>query len=171
MAALGRIAKADTQVSVLFVLRDLHPFLRSPTTEKNAPIVRELRNLTRELKRSRKTVFITSHTLELPEELRQEVTVIDFPLPSVPEINYLIQQLVVPEKLQVSGLAREQLVKACQGLSRTRISKVLALALAAKQQVNESDINGVLSEKKQAIRQTGILEFFTPKNRSKELAD
>ena len=162
MAALGRIAKTDSQVSVLFVLRDLHPFLKNPSTQQNAPIVRELRNLARELKRSRQTLFLTSHTLELPEELLQEVTVIDFPLPSVPEIDYLIEQLVVPEKLHVSGGAREQLVKACQGLSRTRISRVLALALAAKQQVNESDIDGVLSEKKQAIRQTGILEFFTP---------
>lgn len=131
--------------------------------------MRELRNLARELKRSRKTLFLTSHTLELPEELLQEVTVVDFPLPSVPEINYLIQQLVVPEKLLVSGLAREQLVKACQGLSRTRISRVLALALAAKQQVNESDIDGVLSEKKQAIRQTGILEFFIPQESLKRV--
>ncbi len=169
MGALMRIAKADEQESTLFVLRDLHPFLKNPTTEKSAPIVRELRNLTRELKRSRKTLILTSHTLDLPEELLQEVTVIDFPLPNPPEIDYLIKQLVVPEKLQVSGLAREQLVKACQGLSRTRIQRVLAKALAAKQQVNESDIDGVLEEKKQTIRQTGILEFFTPKESLKRV--
>ncbi|MDJ0737935.1 MAG: AAA family ATPase [Nostocaceae cyanobacterium] len=162
MAALLRIGKADVKESTLFVLRDLHPFLRSPTTDRNAPIIRELRNLTRELKRTRKTVIITSHTLELPPELQEEVTVVDFPLPAVEEIDYLIQQLVVPEKLQVSGLGREQLVKACQGLSRTRIQRVLAKALAAKAQVNESDIDGVLDQKKQTIRQTGILEFFTP---------
>ncbi len=169
MAALGRIAKTDSQVSVMFVLRDLHPFLKNPILEKNAPIVRELRNLTRELKKTRKTLFLTSHTLTIPDELLPEVTVFDFPLPNVEEINYLIEQLVVPEKLLVSGLAREQLAKACQGLSRTRISRVLALALAAKQQVNESDIDGVLAEKKQAIRQTGILEFFTPQESLKRV--
>jgi SpoVK/Ycf46/Vps4 family AAA+-type ATPase len=162
MAALGRIAKADTQTATIFVLRDLHPFIKNPTTEKSAPIVRELRNLTRELKRARKTIVVTTHTLDIPDELQQELTVVDFPLPSVPEINYLIEQLVVPDKLNIDGLAREQLVKACQGLSRTRISRVLAKALAAKQQVNETDIDGVLEEKKQAVRQTGILEFFTP---------
>ena len=162
MAALSRIGKTDAQKSVMFVLRDLHPYIKNPTTEKSAPIMRELRNLARELKRSRKSIIITSHTLELPAELQEEVTVIDFPLPDVPEINYLIEQLVVPEKLKLAGLAREQLVKACQGLSRTRIQRVLAKALAAKQQVNESDISGVLAEKKQTIRQTGILEFFTP---------
>lgn len=169
MAALLRIAKVDAQSPVMFIMRDLHPFLPSPTTEKSAPIVRELKNLTRELKRSRKTLIITSHTLQLPTELHEEVTVIDFPLPNTAEIDYVIQQLVVPEKLQVSGLAQEQLVKACQGLSRTRIGRVLAKALAAKQQVNESDIGGVLEEKKQTIRQTGILEFFTPQESLKRV--
>ena len=161
MGALNRIAKTAAQESTIFVLRDLHPIFKNPYSDRNAPVVREFKNLTRELKRSRKTLVLTSHTLQLPAELSEEVTVIDFPLPNVQEIDYLISHVVVPEKLKVTGLAREQLVKACQGLSRARIQRVLALALAAKQQVDESDIDGVLEEKKQSIRQTGILEFFT----------
>lgn len=160
MGALNRISKADEQEPTLFVFRDLHAVLKNSTTDKNAPIVREIKNLARELKRSRKTIVLLSPTLELPTDLMEAVTVIDFPLPDVPAINHLIAQLVVPEKLKISGLAKEQLVKACQGLSRSRIERVLAKALAAKQQVNETDILGVLEEKKQAIRQTGILEFF-----------
>ena len=167
MGALSRIGGAKE--GFLFVLRDLHFILKNPHTDKNAPVVRELKNLARELKRTRKTLILTSHTLELPAELMEEVTVIDFPLPNVPEINYLIEQLVVPEKLHVAGLSREQLVKACQGLSRARIRRVLAKALAAKQQVDESDIDGVLAEKQQAIRQTGILEFFTARESLKSV--
>ncbi len=169
MAALSRISKAAAQESGIFVLRDLHPILMSPYTDKHAPVVRELRNLTRDLKRSRKTLVLTSHTLQLPAELQEEVTVIDFPLPDLQEINYLTGQLVVPEKLKVTGLGREQLVKACQGLSWGRIRRVLAKALAAKQQVDETDIDGVLEEKKQAIRQTGILEFFTARESLKNV--
>ncbi|VEP17052.1 ATPase, AAA family protein (fragment) [Hyella patelloides LEGE 07179] len=161
MAALGRVGKADSNDNTIFVLRDLHFILKNPQSDRNAPVIREIKNLTKELKRSRKTLILTSHALEIPEEFAEEVTVIDFPLPDAQEIDYLITQLVVPEKLKVMGLAREQLVKACQGLSRARIQRVLAKALAAKQQVNESDIDGVLEEKKQTIRQTGILEFFT----------
>ncbi len=161
MAALSRINKVDPQASVMFVLKDLHPLLRQATQDKNAPVIRELKNLTRELKRSRKTLILLSHTVEIPDELVEEVTVIEFPLPDADEIAYLISQLVVPNKLKVSGLALEQLIKACQGLSRTRIQRVLARALAAKQQVDDSDVMLVLQEKKQAIRQTGILEFFT----------
>ncbi|CAD5911685.1 AAA family ATPase [Planktothrix agardhii] len=169
MAALNRIEKGLEQENTIFVLRDLHPILKQPYTKDNAPVVRELRNLTRQLKRSRATLILTSHTLELPTELQEEVTVIDFPLPNVQEIDYLISQLVVPEKLKVEGLGKEQLIKACQGLSRARIQRVLAKALATKQQVNESDIDGVLEEKRQAIRQTGVLEFFTTRESIKNV--
>ncbi|MEG4010906.1 MULTISPECIES: AAA family ATPase [unclassified Microcoleus] len=170
MAALDRIGKTAVEEYTIFVLRDLHPILRAPYTEKNAPVVRELRNLTRELKRSKKTIVLTSHALELPEELKEEATVIDFPLPNIQEIDSLISRIVEkPEQLQVSGLAKEQLVKACQGLSRARIGRVLAKALAAKQQINESDIDGVLEEKQQAIRKTGILEFFNSRESLKSV--
>ncbi|MBD0308506.1 MAG: AAA family ATPase [Microcoleus sp. T1-bin1] len=170
MAALDRIGKTAVEEYTIFVLRDLHPVLKYPYTDKNAPVVRELRNLTRELKRSKKTIILTSVALELPEELKEEVTVIDFPLPNVQEIDSLISNVVEkPQQLQVSGLAREQLVKACQGLSRGRIGRVLAKALAAKQQINESDIDGVLEEKQQAIRQTGILEFFNSRESLKSV--
>ena len=161
MGALGRIGKTSTQEATIFVLKDLHFILKNPQSDRNAPVIRDFKNLARKLKRFRQTIILTSHTLEVPPELSEEVTVIDFPLPNTTEIDYLITQRLVPEKIKVSGLAREQLIKACQGLSRARIGRVLAKALAAKQQVNETDIDGVLEEKKQAIRQTGILEFFT----------
>jgi len=161
MGALGRIANAAKQDGVIFVLRDLHPFLKQPNSKDSVPIVRELKNLAHELKRSRNTIVLLSHTLELPVELTEAVTVINVPLPNAIEIDALISQLVMPDKLHLTELAREQLVKACQGLSRSRIERVLAKALASKQQVNETDINEVLDAKKQAIRQTGILEFFT----------
>lgn len=160
MGALSRISSADRQESILYVLRDLHFVLKHPQSDRNAPVIREIKNLTKELKRSRQTLILLSHSLEVPEEIKEKITVIDFPLPDAKEIDYLITQLVVPEKLKVQGLAREQLVKACQGLSRARIQRVLAKALADKQEVNQSDIDGVLEEKKQTIRQTGILEFF-----------
>ncbi|HIK10892.1 MAG TPA: AAA family ATPase [Oscillatoriaceae cyanobacterium M33_DOE_052] len=170
MTALNRIATAEPAENNIFVLRDLHPILQNPQTDKNAPVIRELRNLARELRRQKRaTVILTSHTLAIPSELSEEITALDFPLPDLREINYLISNLVAPSRLKVTGLAREMLVKACQGLSRTRIQRVLALALAAKQQVDETDIDRVLEEKQLSIRQTGILEFFTAKESLKNV--
>ncbi len=164
MAALSRIAQRDRATkdsdNVLYVLRDLHPILKYPHHDRNIAIIRELKNLARDLKRDRTAIAITSHVLEIPPELTEEITAIDFPLPAIEEIGYLIKHRISPPKLNLSTLAWEQLVKACQGLSRTRIQRVLAKAIAEKEQVNDADIDAVLAEKQQAIRQTGILEFF-----------
>lgn len=165
MAALSRIAQRDKTTKdgdhVLYVLRDLHPILKYPHHERHAPIIRELKNLAKDLRLDRRTIALTSHILEIPPELTEEITAIDFLLPTIAEIEYLIKQKISPQKLNLSNLALEQLVKACQGLSRTRIQRVLAKAIAEKEQVNDADIDAVLAEKKQSIRQTGILEFFT----------
>ncbi len=161
IAALGRIAKAPGDTPAIYVLRDLHPILKAPLQPSHVPIIREIKTLARELKRSRKTLVLTSHSLDVPPDFMEEMTVIDFPLPDADEINYLLSLLVVPEKLKLSQLSREQLVKACQGLSRARIQRVLAKAIAANQQITEQDIDSVLEAKRQAIRQTGILEFVT----------
>jgi ATP-dependent 26S proteasome regulatory subunit len=165
MAALSRIGQRDKAIqdndNAIYVLRDLHPILKYPHHDRHIPIIRELKNLARDLKRDRRTIILTSHVLEIPPELTEEITAIDFPLPAIAEISYLIKQKIAPNKLNLSELAWEQLVRACQGLSRTRIQRVLAKAIAEKEQVNDGDIDAVLAEKQQAIRQTGILEFFT----------
>ncbi|MFP4694582.1 MAG: AAA family ATPase [Halothece sp.] len=159
MGALNRIRAAKEDEATLFVLCDLHGILKNPETDKNAPVIRELKNLSRDLKTNRKTILFLSHRLEIPPELSEEITVLDVPLPQYHEIDYLVSQLVSPDKIKLQGLAKEQFLKACQGLSRSRIRRVLAKALAAKQEINEADIDVVLEEKRETIRQTGILDF------------
>ena len=160
--ALNRIAQTDSKDNSIFLLKDLHFILKNSQDFRNTPIIREIKNLAKELKRTRKTLILISQTLEIPLEIAEEITVIDFPLPDLEEIKYLINQLISPEKLQLTDSAKEELIKAFQGLSRSQIRRVLAKAIASKQKVNETDIDAVLEEKKQAIRKTGILEFYTP---------
>ena len=47
MGALSRIAKASAEENTIFVLRDLHVILKNPHSDRNAPVVREIKNLTR----------------------------------------------------------------------------------------------------------------------------
>jgi len=169
MAALGRISSCNPGEAYCFVLKDLHPVLKSPASDRNAPVVRELRNIARELKRTASTLILTSHTLVIPSELSEDITVVDLPLPGSEEIDQVIQSTVVPTKLKLTPLAQEQLVKACQGLSRTRIQRLLARALAAQEQIDDSVIDSVLQEKQQAIRQTQILEFLQVRESLKQV--
>ncbi|MFM6726392.1 MAG: AAA family ATPase, partial [Dolichospermum sp.] len=69
MGALSRITKTSENTTTIFVLRDIHFILKNPETEKNAPVIRAIKNLTRQLKRTRQTLILTSHTLIIPPEI------------------------------------------------------------------------------------------------------
>ncbi|HIE53157.1 MAG TPA: AAA family ATPase, partial [Armatimonadetes bacterium] len=56
--------------------------------------------------------------------------------------------------------SREALIRACQGMTRTRIEQVLLKAIADDGVLDERDIDLVLEEKRQLIRRTEVLEFF-----------
>jgi SpoVK/Ycf46/Vps4 family AAA+-type ATPase len=163
MQALERVIKASSEVPAIFVMKDIATLIAPGTNGQIAtgqlPIVREIKNLAREIARDRRTLVILSDQLRLPVELREETTVIDFSLPCMEEISELVIQLV-GAKIKLVGETREQLLKACQGLSRCRISRVLALCLARSGKIDESAIGVIIEEKRQTIRETGILEFI-----------
>jgi len=170
MAALARVGKASGDVGSIFVLKDvatlIAPGANGQIAAGQLPLVREIKNLAREMARDdlrpaslRRCLVLMSEQLRLPIELREETTILDFSLPSIDEISELVLRLV-GKKLKLPDLEKEQLLKACQGLTRCRIARVLAKCLARSGKVDESAIALVLDEKRQNIRETGILEFI-----------
>jgi hypothetical protein len=159
MAALERVRTASDEPA-LFVLRDLHPVFLQPTAPHHYPVIRALKRLARDLRRTRRTIVLLSHVAVVPAELSEEMVVVDCPLPGQAEIIQILRSSVPGERLKLTELSLQQFAKACLGLTRNRIQRILACALAARQQVSEADIDLVLEEKRLYIRQTGLLEFF-----------
>jgi len=163
MNALARIKKATPNQSAIFVLKDMATLIAPGTNGQiqaaQLPIVREIKNLAREMSRDRRCLVLLSDQLRLPIELREETTVIDFDLPSLDEIQEQVEQLV-GNKLKLTGEDAQRLFKACQGLSRCRIARVLAKCLATSGKIDGKAIAAVIDEKRQTIRETGILDFL-----------
>jgi SpoVK/Ycf46/Vps4 family AAA+-type ATPase len=61
---------------------------------------------------------------------------------------------------RLSDRDTENLVRSCQGLSIERIRRVLARGIAAHGSFRTEDVDLVLQEKRQTIRQTQILDFY-----------
>ncbi|MNS23714.1 ATP-dependent zinc metalloprotease FtsH [compost metagenome] len=153
LQALDVIRTRPADQSWVFVLRDFHRFL------DDVRIARKLRNLTRSLRAERKTVILLSPQLKVPAELSEEVTVLDFPLPTFAQIAKEMEGCLDPAHVRLDAAGKEALVKACQGLTMQRVRQVLAKAIAHDGILDETDIALVLEEKKQKIRQTEVLEF------------
>ncbi|MGB3300774.1 MAG: AAA family ATPase [Phormidesmis sp.] len=154
LQALELIEKVPSSAAALFVLRDYHRFL------DDIAISRKLRNLLKLLRSQPKNIIILSAQLTVPDELSSIITVLEFPLPNASEIRTEVERLLGATGSSLSPSDTDELVRSCQGLALERIRRVLARGIAAHGTFEPSDIDLILEEKQQTIRQTQILEFY-----------
>jgi SpoVK/Ycf46/Vps4 family AAA+-type ATPase len=139
----------------LFIFKDLHAFIDAPVT------TRWLRDAIASFKGTQKTIIIMSPVQQVPIELEKEVIVLDFPLPTMAELNQVLSsQLADNRNRRLTTDAREKLLKAALGLTRDEAEKVYRKAQVTNGRLTEAEVDIVLSEKKQLIRRNGILEYI-----------
>lgn len=153
LEALELIEKLTPETASVFVLKDYDNFL------KDLSIIRKLKNLSRSLKTQPKNVIIISPEVNIPDTIREFVTLIEFPLPTYNEINEELLRLMNSLKQEVSEELLLNLTTACQGLSLERIRRVLSKVIAQSGTIDIASPRLVLEEKKQIIQQTQLLEF------------
>src|SRR3954471_14234031 len=113
--ALDHIAGAEGDG--LFILRDFHAFVNDPV------VVRKLRDLAHDLKKTRKNVILLSPVMKIPPEVEKEVAVLDWNLPDRKEIGAQLDEVVKeapsPEYHGDAATAegRERLIEAALGLT------------------------------------------------------
>lgn len=154
LQALDFITQMPESAGGVFILRDFHRFL------EDISISRQLRNLARVLKSQAKNIIIVAPQIQIPAELTEVITVVDFPLPIAPEIKTEIQRLISATGQSLSNQLLDELVRAAQGLSLERIRRVLTKAIATHGKLEPDDVELILEEKRQSIRQTQILDFY-----------
>ncbi|ASC69270.1 AAA ATPase [Halomicronema hongdechloris C2206] len=154
LQALELVEQLPASAPAIFLLRDFHRFL------DDIAISRKLRNLSRLLKSQPKNIVILSPRLAIPDDLSEIITVLEFTLPSPTEIRAEVSQLLTAIGSAPSESMLDDLVRSCQGLSLERVRRVLARSIAAHGTFQADDLDLILEEKRQTIRQTQILDFY-----------
>ena len=169
--ALESVAKADASQSAVFVLKDFHACL-----ERQPIVIRQLRNLAQELKQTLKTIVITAPTTAIPDDLKDDVFVVEFSPPDVGEMQTILDRFTQnPQvKVNLTPLGREKVLRSALGLSSNQAQRVFAKTIVAEVRgpdgtvvknagtLNERGIDMITQEKKSIIRESGALEFYSP---------
>jgi SpoVK/Ycf46/Vps4 family AAA+-type ATPase len=153
--ALELVERLTAQTPALFLLKDFNRFLT------DVSISRKLKNISRILKLQPKTIIIIGSEFNIPKELSDLITILQFQLPVESEINYELKRLIESLNIQIDQQILESLTRACQGLSLERIRRVLSKIIATYKTIDENSIKLLLNEKKQIISQTEILEYWS----------
>jgi SpoVK/Ycf46/Vps4 family AAA+-type ATPase len=143
----------------IFVFKDLHPFLQDGTG--SAEVVRWIRDAIAAFKGTQKTIILMSPFQQIPIELEKEVAVLDFAMPSMAELETVLdQQLGLMQGKRLETDVREKLVRAALGLTKDEAEKVYRKAKVTANRLTGEEVEIILSEKKQLIRRNGILEYI-----------
>jgi SpoVK/Ycf46/Vps4 family AAA+-type ATPase len=155
LQALELVERLTAETPAIFLLKDFNRFLT------DISISRKLKNIGRLLKLQPKTIIIIGSEFNIPNELQDLVTIIQFQLPVEAEISQELTRLIKSLNIEVESDLFESLTQACQGLSLERIRRVLSKIIATHKTIDQKSITILLNEKKQIISQTEILEYWS----------
>ncbi len=156
LSALTAIEKIDGEC--VFLLPDFHQCWKSQPA-----VVRKLRNLAQQLKYTRKSVIITSPSSKIPDELKDDIVVLDFPPPGFDEISEILTNLEKTPgvKVALDDDVRDRMVSLALGLSESQAQRVFSKAIVTGGILDETDLDIIAKEKQQIIRESGALEYYT----------
>ena len=155
LQALELIERLTAETPAIFLLKDFNRFLT------DVSVSRKLKNIGRLLKLQPKTIIIIGSDFNIPKELQDLITIIQFQLPNQAEIIQELTRLINSLNIEIHSELFENLTQTCQGLSLERIRRVLSKIIATHKTIDKNSISILLSEKKQIISQTEILEYWS----------
>ena len=139
-----KLVKDDGYDAPMFlVLRDVHSHLENPDVVSLLKYIAE-RNLYNE--KYNATVFIVSSKLYIPQELEDYITVFDIPLPSVKEIQSIMQEFKHDLSLEASEDVLNEIAISFKGLNEFQIKQILNLAYQDGGCLDFDDKNLILSQ-------------------------
>ena len=136
----------------IFAVLDAHRQLEDPIA------LRRLRDLLELLAERMQAVVLVGPAIELPAELSHEAAVVELPLPKAPELDGIFRAAIEnPDKEALEGAVRGAL-----GLTADEALRVFRKSCALAGGLNEKAVQGIVREKRQALRRTPALSFHEP---------
>lgn len=143
--------------SAVFLFKDLYTDIQN-----NPKLIRRLRDAYQALKNNFKTLIMTSPTAFIPAELSKEIAVIDFPMPTVTELEKLLNSTLDSFKqvqIDLTDLDKDDFVKAALGLTWDEARLAFLHAFSGKKIINGTAIKTIIEEKCRIVRKDGILDY------------
>lgn len=147
------------------IMRDLPTWLGGPS---GATTLRQLRNLARLLpgvaRDKAQAIVILSPSGEVPPELSNHATVIEWPMPDREEIAAILDAAVrsLPEDMQKTAApngTRDAAIDAAVGLTGEEAASCFARSIV---QLRKIDPKAIAKEKRRVIARERVLEWFDP---------
>lgn len=146
-------------LEAVFVLKDFHRHMDSPV------VVRRLRDVGQKFSANRRTLILTSPSIEMPPELASLVEFLDLPLPDADRLRDLIRETYTRMaethtlKLQLDAPGVDAMAANLRGLTEEEAERAISQSLVARYALAPGCITDVQEAKKALLKRSEMLEF------------
>ncbi len=139
-------------------MADFQPFL------SNARVARLLRTAAFAFRKRPQNLILVAPTFDLPPDLQADVTLLDYPLPSLEELQQMVT--LKAEQMPDLGIAVDlngdilDVARALAGLTYRKAEEAIRKAIVTNGAFDDGAIGVILAEKARVIRMTGALQYF-----------
>lgn len=151
--ALEAIGAGRSDVASIYVLRDFHRAWNDDL------ILRKLKNLKAKLAKEKRTIIMLGARSTVPPELKDDVALLELPLPTWEEIAGEVQRVAQSVPSQLTPAEFESVVSACRGLTLNRMRGALMKAVAELGVLDIRGVDVVLAEKRRALATAGVADL------------
>ena len=169
-------------VEGIFWLKDFSPHLQ------DAPVARQLREVSHHFGRSRTTCVLTGHPLVLPPDIEQITVRLDLQLPDRDELQSMLHNVLQslntrtparrpgsttvvqsllnsmagskPANGGPSAQERDAILRALQGMTLHQARQVITHCIVEDGALSANDVQTILKRKVEAIKDGGLLEYY-----------
>jgi hypothetical protein len=138
----------------IFLLKDFARYC------ENDKICRRLRDLSGQFRVARRSIVLTSPSIELPQELECDAVKFNFALPTaddlMPGVKQVLAESKLPMELDANGL--RQLARNLEGMPQQEAIRELRMCVLSRRKIDAGLLDAVLEAKRLAIRSDGLLE-------------
>jgi len=144
----------------LFLLKDFHQPIRD-----SAEIRRRLRDLYEACLDTGKFVVVSSPVRELPDDIVNNVVLIDLPVPTLDELIDFARReadavIAAGGTADTSETTLQQVARALQGLTFDEARHAIRRARSERNALDAESIPALLEEKRALVNRTGMIEFI-----------
>ena len=147
----------------VYVLKDFHIYFGADrNTHPDYQVIRKLRDILPDLKASRKTVIMLSPSLVLPADMEKEISVLNFDLPDIDELDMVLgelEQSIPKENIRLGASQRRELLRSALGMTMQEAENAFCRAIVRQKGLDATAVSIIHEEKNQIVKKTGVLEF------------
>lgn len=143
----------------LIVLLDFHPYLGNPV------ILRTLKEIAQERTKTRNTIVLVSHDIDIPLEINKLCAQFDLALPDIETIQKMVMHEAREwskkhqKKLKADKKALHKLVRNLLGLTITDARRLIRHAIYNDGAITQDDVTEVMEVKYQLVDPNGVLSL------------